>query len=116
MTPDERDLRAARLSQAMLATGLSRRRIAAIIAAANESNAATVETNLKRWSAETPRDGAIDAAPDWVFDAVAELTVAKPETIAADLRRAAEGRYVPPALGLRAALVIEGLIGAKRKP
>jgi hypothetical protein len=108
MSMKERDRRAGLLSA--LATDLSRRRIAH--AAAKGANALTVETNLKRWSG-TARDGAIDAPPDWIFDEIARLKAAKPQAIAVELREAAERNWISPALALRAALAIEGLLSRR---
>lgn len=109
----DRERRAKRLSQVMTATGLSRRRIARLIAASRDLNAMTLETNLKRWSG-APRQGAVDAAPDWIFEAIAALEPAMPEAVAAELRSAAERQYVSPGLATRAALAIEGLLARVR--
>lgn len=98
------------LSAAIAATGLSLRRVAIEIAAARDLNQTTVQTNLKRWVSSTPRSGAIDAAPDWIFEAIAAIKAAKPQEVARQLREAADGGYVSKGLALRGAMAIEALL------
>ncbi len=104
----DREARATRLAQAVDATGLSRREVSRRIAKTRKVQPATIETNIKRWSGAA-RDGAIDAAPDWIFDEIAKIVPALPNEIERDLRAAIERGYVSMGLATRAADAIASL-------
>jgi hypothetical protein len=103
VTESERERRRARLLKAIEKSGRSRRRAAHEVARVRGENEVTMETNFKRWTAETPREGSRDSAPDWAIEAVKALPPIRPETLSELLRAAIAERHVPLALAQRAA-------------
>lgn len=103
MTAAQREKQRRALSKAITASGRSMRRAAAEVAAGRGANPATIWKNFQRWLAETPRPGAIDAAPAWAVDAVEALPPLPVDTISQQLRAAVAAKHVSLALAQRAA-------------
>lgn len=103
MTPAQRDKLRIALSKAIIASGRSVRRAAIEIARQRGANEATMVKNFQRWLAPVPREGAIDAAPDWTVEAVAALKPITAYTLSDELRAAIADKHVPLTLAQRAA-------------
>lgn len=100
MTLAQREKQRRALSNAISHSGRSVRRAAMEVAHTRGANEATMVKNFRRWLSEEPRDGAIDAAPDWVIELVIAL---KPPDLADELRAAIREGHIPLALAKRAA-------------
>jgi|GEM_PF-5868274 len=69
----DRPERVRQLRSAIGTTQLSLRALAAALAQAGHGNANNLRVNLQRWTAYEPRPRCVDAAPDWIFEAIKNL-------------------------------------------
>jgi hypothetical protein len=103
----DRTARANHLRELIASRGFSIRGAAREIARVQKTNPESMARNFRRWTSAEPRDRAIDAAPDWVIEAVEALPTRSAPSLADELRAAVRDGHVPLALARRAAAALD---------